>query len=50
MRLAFSALYGLLVSCLTVGSWALVMGGRPDMVIKPYKRAPLQDIVGFPLN
>ncbi|TKA80766.1 hypothetical protein B0A49_00503, partial [Cryomyces minteri] len=33
------------VSCLAAQSAALAYGGKPNQVIKPYKRAPLQDIV-----
>ncbi|KAL2358260.1 putative beta-galactosidase [Cryomyces antarcticus] len=33
------------VSCLAAQSAALAYGGKPSQVIKPYKRAPLQEIV-----
>jgi len=41
-----SLLSCVLASCLTLNVDALAMGGRSHYV-KPYKRAPLQDIVTF---
>ena len=38
-------IYGLLMSCLAIQGTGLSMGGKPNQIIKPYKRAPLQDIV-----
>lgn len=34
-----------LLSALAISANALTMGGKPSQMIKPYKRAPLQDIV-----
>lgn len=39
-------LYALAVSCLALqGAGLTTMGGKPNQIIKAYKRAPLQDIV-----
>lgn len=39
-------LHALLLSCLALQSAGLTLiGGRLNQIIKPYKRAPLQDIV-----
>ncbi|KAF2089080.1 glycoside hydrolase family 35 protein [Saccharata proteae CBS 121410] len=43
--LAIGPLRALLLSCLAVQTIALVIGGKPNQVIKPYKREALQDIV-----
>lgn len=38
-------IYGLALSCLALQGAGLTMGGKPNQIIKPYKREPLQDIV-----
>lgn len=38
-------LYAALLSCAALQTSALTLGGKPKQLIKPYKRAPLQDIV-----
>jgi hypothetical protein len=37
----------LALSCLAIESAARTVGYSPGQLIKPYKRAPLQDIVSF---
>lgn len=37
---------GAVLSFLTIQSAALSIAGKPNRLIKPYKRAPLQDLVG----
>ncbi|KAL9089996.1 MAG: hypothetical protein Q9165_005525 [Trypethelium subeluteriae] len=43
----FKLLQALVVSCLALQTSAVAFGGKPGRLIKPYKRAPLQDIVTF---
>lgn len=38
---------GLLLSFLAVQAFALTIAGKPNGLIRPYKRAPLQDLVGL---
>ncbi len=42
---AFLVIYGLAICCLALQGAGLTMGGKPNQIIKPYKRAPLQDLV-----
>jgi preprotein translocase subunit SecB len=37
----------LALSCLAIESAARTIGYSPNQLIKPYKRAPLQDIVSY---
>ncbi|KAI9813151.1 MAG: hypothetical protein M1827_004373 [Pycnora praestabilis] len=41
----FACFHALVLSCLAIQSTGLGVGGKPSHLIKPYKRAPLQDIV-----
>ena len=43
-------LRALAISCLALQTTGHAFGGKPGKLIKPYKRAPLQDIVCFTLN
>ena len=38
-------LQALLVSCLALQTAGIAFGGKPGRFVKPYKRAPLQNIV-----
>ncbi|KAI9675968.1 MAG: hypothetical protein M1822_008354 [Bathelium mastoideum] len=41
----FKFLQALVVSCLALQTTGLAFGGKPGKLVKPYKRAPLQNIV-----